>query len=359
MSDSTWGDLFRPFRPHWRILAWCCAVSTALGILLAFVLPARYIAITTLLPPTEDQTGLSLTSLLRGISVPGVRVAQAVSASDLMLSVLESDWMRRRVGGRVDLCRVYSVRDTLDAREKLRRKSKFKVTPLGVIEIRVEAPQADDAARLANTFTEELDRFVRTQRMTKGHRTRVFIERRMADVRADLDSLQHEFSEYERLHHAAALGSGMNPGSESGARLFAERLNIQFQLELAKSYSAGNSQEVSLLEARLGALDKELDRLPPVGMGIARLLRELKGLEGAYAFLSAQYEDARIEEARDVVALEVLDAARPPRKPSWPKKKLFAAASLAVGLLSGVSWVAVGAPGSRGGRAMDAVSRSG
>ena len=52
-----------------------------------------------------------------------------------------------------------------------------------------------------------------------------------------------------------------------------------------------------MLLARLSALDKELDRLPPVGMEMSRLMRDLKAYEQSFAFLTAQYEDARIEEA--------------------------------------------------------------
>ncbi len=350
MLDQSWSSLFRPLLPHRRTLAWLCATGALLGLGLGFVLPRRYTALTTILPPSEEQTGLSVASLLRGISVPGVRVAQSVSASDVMMSVLESDRLRRTLDERVNLKSIYGGRTPNEARERLRRKSRFKITPMGVIEIRVEAPGAEQAARLCNLYAEELDRFVRTQRMTKGHRTRIFIEHRMADVRASLDSLQQKISEYQRVHHAA-INPTTSAGSETSARLFAERLNLQFQLELARSYAAENSQEVRMLETRLSTLDRELDRLPPLGMGVARLMRDLKGLEGAYAFLGAQYEDARIEEARDVVALEILDPARPPEKPSWPKKRILAAAGLLTGLLVGLAWVGLGARGSRPGRA--------
>jgi tyrosine-protein kinase Etk/Wzc len=347
IPEKSWSDLLRPFRPYWRVLLANCLAFALAGYLVALVIPKRYTARTSILPPSEEQTGLSISSLLRGIMVPGVRVPQAVTASDMVQALLESDRLRVAVGRRIDPRKVYGIRDSIDAYEKLRRRAHFKVTQLALIEIRVDAPTAGDAAALANTYVEELDRFVRTQRMSRGHRTRVFVEHRLADVRANLDSAQAVLSRYQQRHHAPALGTAATTAVESMARLYADRMSLQFQLELARSYAAENSQEVRLLEARLAAMDKELDRLPPMGMEMGRLLRDVKVLEAAFTYLTAQYEDARIDEARDVMALEVLDTAAPPSKASWPRKRYFAAGGLVLGLLGGVGWVLSGAPGSR------------
>ncbi|HVP37838.1 MAG TPA: GNVR domain-containing protein [Candidatus Saccharimonadales bacterium] len=352
MLDPSWGDLLRPFRPHWKTLLLNCVACALAGLLLAVVLPKRYTALATILPPSEEQTGMSIASLLRGIVVPGVRVPQAVTASDMVQSVLESARLRAAVAARLDPREVYGIRDSLDALEKLRSRSRFMVTPLGVIEVRVEAPRPKDAAELANDFVDELDRFLRTQRMTRGHRTRVFVESRLAGVRANVDSLLQELANYQQRHHAPALGPAATSATETGAHAYADRMNLEFQLELARSYATENSQEVKLLEARLAAMDKELDRLPPLGRETARLMRDLKAYEQAFTYLTAQYEDARIEEARDVVTLDVLDTATPPRKPSWPRKRYFAAGGLLIGVLGSLGWVMAGAPGSRsGGRA--------
>ncbi len=338
MFDSSWDSFLKPLRPHARVILWSALGCALAGYLIAFAVPKRYTARASMLPPSEDQVGLSMSSLLRGLTIPGVRVPLTVTPSDMVQSVLESDRLLGAVSRRVDIQRVYGQKDSLDAIEKLRKKARFKVTQLGVVEVRVEAPTAKDAANLANAFVTELDQFTRTQRMSRGHRTRTFIEKRLADIKVRLDSLQTSVANYQRTHHAAAPSVGLGSSLEASARMVAERMNLQFQLELARTYASENSEEVKSLETRLSTLDRQLDKLPPVGMELAAMMRDLKAHEQAYAFLTAQYEDARIEEARDVVTVEVLDPAVPPRKPSFPRKRLFAAGGLAVGLLTSIGW---------------------
>ncbi len=345
MLDSSWGDTLRPLRPHLRFVIWNTLLVTALGILLAVVLPRKYTATATILPPSEEQTGLSMSSLLRGLTIPGVRTPLTVTPSDMVLSVLDSDRIRSAVARRIDPRTVYGIKDSLDAREKLRKNSRFSVTPLGLVEVRVVAPTAQNAADLCNSYIEELDRFTRSQRMTRGHRVRVFIEQRVADERAILDSLGKSVSAFQKANRAAPLSPSAATSVDASARLYAERLNARFQLDLARTYASDNSQEVRTLETRLEALDKQLDQLPHAGMEMARMTRDLKAHEQAYGFLTAQYEDARIEEARDVVAFDVLDRAVPPRKASWPRKRYFGLGAFAIGLLGSLAWVGLGRSG--------------
>lgn len=338
MLDSSWGEFFRPLRPHAKVFVWNSVACAVAGLLLALVLPKAYTARATILPPSEEQTGLSMSSLLRGITIPGVRVPLNITPSDMVQSVLDSDRVRAAIGRKLDPRVIYGIRDSADAMDRLRKQTTVRVTSLGVVEISVTAPGSESSARLANAYVDELDRFTRTQRMSRGHRARVFIERRLADVRVRLDSLMHEMSGFQSRSHAPAMSPTLNSSVETAARLSADRMNMEFQLDLARSYAAENSEEVRGYLARIEALDKELDRLPSLGMETARLLRDLKAHEQTFAFLTAQYEDARIEEARDVMSIEVLDPATPPRKPSFPRKRFFVLGGLTIGILGSLAW---------------------
>mgnify|MGYP003693830447 CR=1 FL=1 len=49
-------------------------------------------------------------------------------------------------------------------------------------------------------------------------------------------------------------------------------------------------------------------------------MRDVKAHEQVFAFLTGQYEDAHIQEARDMVTVEILDPATPPEKKSRPPR---------------------------------------
>ena len=62
-----------------------------------------------------------------------------------------------------------------------------------------------------------------------------------------------------------------------------------------------------MIKSQMVQIDRQLSSLPETGLELARLLREVKTHEQIYAMLLAQYEEARIDEARDVVTVDVLD----------------------------------------------------
>ena len=78
-----------------------------------------------------------------------------------------------------------------------------------------------------------------------------------------------------------------------------------------------------------------------------RLLRQLKTLEQLKALLTAQYEQARIEEVRDVSTLEVLDVATPPEKRARPQRTLLVAMGFLLGLAAGTAVALLEAPPAR------------
>ena len=63
--------------------------------------------------------------------------------------------------------------------------------------------------------------------------------------------------------------------------------------------------------------------LPELGMQLARLMREAKIQEEVFKLITTEHELAKIEEAKDVLTIQVLDRAVPPDKKSSPKRSLI------------------------------------
>ena len=61
------------------------------------------------------------------------------------------------------------------------------------------------------------------------------------------------------------------------------------------------------------------------------------GLESLGGALTAQYEQARIQEVRDVPTLEALDVATPPERKSRPKRGLLVLTGMMLGFGAGVA----------------------
>ena len=90
--------------------------------------------------------------------------------------------------------------------------------------------------------------------------------------------------------------------------------------------------EIAELNVQLKALDngdKEMtlipgfSKVPNLALELRRLFRDVKVHNTLYTFLTQQYEDAKIQEARNTPTIQVLDPAIPPVKKTRPRRILF------------------------------------
>ena len=65
------------------------------------------------------------------------------------------------------------------------------------------------------------------------------------------------------------------------------------------------------------------NELPELGMQLVRLMREAKIQEEVFKLITTQYELAKIEEAKDIDTIQILDRAVPPDYKSSPKRALI------------------------------------
>ncbi len=106
------------------------------------------------------------------------------------------------------------------------------------------------------------------------------------------------------------------------------------------------SAEVSAatLRAREAALaqavrrwTQEIRALPPRELALMRLSRQQKVAENVYLMLSQKYHEARIAEASVVPDLRVVDRARPPDRPAFPRRGLVTLVGTLLGAFAGVA----------------------
>jgi tyrosine-protein kinase Etk/Wzc len=334
------GDYLASARPYRRRAVVAVILGTVLAAVVALVWPPTFKATTTLLPPTEEETGFSVASIFRGLNVPGIKIPSRTGPEDVAVSILSSRRIMGALVQRFDLKKVYRIKSDQAAVRRLQLMSSFKVDESGTILITVADRQARRAADLANAYAEELDRFNREIRMTKGRRTRMFVERRLTETKKELDAAENTLKDYSTRHKAIALSSDQMSTIESAAQLFATQVALQTRVGLARDYATRNSEEVSRLQQQLDQVNRQIGALPLLGLELARLVREVRIQDQVFAFLSAQYEEARINEARDVATVEVLDRAVPPERRAWPRRGLLTGAGFLLSALGALAWVA-------------------
>jgi len=322
---------------RWAWIAGTAGGATALALVAALLLPSWYRASASLLPPNEEDSGVGISSLLKGIGVPGVKVPKQSEPADVFVAILKSSRVNEEIVRRFDLRARYHRKLTVDALRELSRHTRFDVDDAGIIEIQVEDRDPHRAADMANAYVVVLDRFNRDVRMTKGRRTREFVGQRLADTETQLHQAEEAYAAYQATHKAPPLSTDAMNAQSSVASLYAQREALQVRLGVIQGYTQGESDEARQIRAELAQLDRRLQEFPETGIASLRLLRELKTLEQLRALLTAQYEQARIDEVRDVSTLEPLDVATPPEKRARPQRALLVLTGLLLGLGAGAA----------------------
>jgi hypothetical protein len=69
------------------------------------------------------------------------------------------------------------------------------------------------------------------------------------------------------------------------------------------------------------------------------LYRETKIQEAVYQFLTQQYEIAKVQEAKEIPSVKVLDRALVPTKKSFPPRMLITLLGTMLGLMAAITWI--------------------
>jgi capsule polysaccharide export protein KpsE/RkpR len=337
-----------------RFLARAAVWGLILSTIVAFVIPKRYQSSTRLMPP-DTQFGSSMATMaalagkggLGADSLAGDLLGLRGSGA-LFVDILNGRTVEDRLIDRFDLRKVYRDRYWQDARKDLAERTGIaEDRKSGVITIAVADRDPHRAAQMAQAYVEELDRLVAQVSTSSARRERVFIEQRLQAVKLDLDLASRQFSEYASKNTTIDVNEQARATVEAAAKLEGEMIATQSELEGLEQIYTKNNVRVRSLQARVDELRSQLHKiggdtsdpapgtprttqefpsirqLPLLGVKWGDLYRETKIQETVYELLTQQYELAKIEEAKEIPVVKVLDAAEIPEKKSSPKRLLI------------------------------------
>ena len=374
-SSSTQDDvtLFDYWEVIWRrkrgIGTLCFAIAFA-TLVVSLLLPKIYESTATLLPQLESNNGLGLGALLAtgaassaaqslGISLPG----SPATPTDLFNAMLKSRIMADEVIHRFDLMDRYEKKTMQETRIALEGATRIVVTKEKVIKVTVEDKDPQLASDIANFYVSNLDHLNQTLSVSKARENRKFIEQRVDDTRMALAKLENALKEFQTQNRTVAIEAQSKAMIEAAATIQAQIMAQEVQLQVVGTYLASDHPEIGRIKSSLSELRKQLqimesgksakerlpgDRLrpaitsvPALALEYGRLTRDLKVHETLYALLVAQYEQAKLAEARDTPTVQVLDPAIPAERKSRPKIALNVLIAGILSFLIGIFWAFV------------------
>ena len=339
---------------------------------LALLIPVRYDATTQLMPPEgQSGSGAAMLSALAGRAggLGGVAgdLLGVKNSGALFVGILESRTVQDRLIVQFDLRRIYHAGRMEDARAVLTAHTRIaEDRKSGIIGVTVVEHDPRLAAAMAQAYVDELDRLVEQVSTSSARRERVFLEERLRAVKLDLDSAAQKFSVFASKNTAIDIPAQSKAMVEAAATLEGQLIAAEAELHgLEAMYTEQNVRVRSLrarvreLRAQLGKMGGEsgtsaapssetdaslypaIRQLPLLGVTYADLFRQTKIQETVYELLTQQYELAKVQEAKEVPSVKVLDAAVVPTKKSFPPRGLLTVAGASFSFLSVCAWILI------------------
>ena len=359
-----------------RTILRATGVGLLAGLLVAFLIPKRYQSTTRLMPPDQQSgSGIALmASLLGRLGSGGSSGGMGglagdlfglKTSGDLFIGVLQSRTIQDDLINKFDLRKVYRTARWEDARRRLSDNTELlNDRKSGIIRIDVTDHDPQRAAALGREYVDELNQVMTLLNTSSAHRERVFLEDRLQQVKLDLEGAEKDFSVYASKNATLDISAQSKAMMESAAAVQGQLIAAETELQGLRQIYTDSNVRVRSLRARIAELQSQIAkmggkagtpgdtetpdsesiypsirRLPLLGVSYADLYRRMKIEEAIFETLTQQYELARVQEAKEVPTVKVLDEADVPGKKSFPPRLLITFLCALFAALAGAAWV--------------------
>lgn len=366
--------LWRSRRFLWGVI-WKTLIAS---VALAFLIPPHFKSAVRFVPGENSSTNgsSSMMGLMSkalgnenssmGFGLDAASLLGAKTPGAFYVEVLKSRTVQDRLINRFDLRARYGKTTYFEARKKLARFTDIEEDKKsGVITLTVTDYEPKMAAQIANAYVDELNRLAVDLNTSSAHRERQFLEERLATAKQDLARASAALSQFTTKNSMVDPQNEGRAVMDAAARMQGELIASETELKGLQQIYSDDNVRVRTLKARMAELQSQLRKLvgqsndvaaqdsasgwsapypsmhtlPGLGSRYADLYREAKIQEAVYAFVTQQFEMAKIQEAKELPIVRVMDAGVAPEKRSSPIRSLIVGGSVFGAFLLACLWV--------------------
>jgi uncharacterized protein involved in exopolysaccharide biosynthesis len=311
-------------------------------------------------PQTQTSSGMAMAAAELGSNPMVGKYASELlgvkGSGALFIGILQSRTIQDRLIDKYDLRRVYHEKYYYKARQILTKKTSIgEDRKSGIITISVTDRDRFRARDLAQEYEAQLARAVLDLNTSSAHQERLFLEERLAAVKADLDESSRQLSEYSSKNSTMDVKEQAKSTLLAAETVHGQLIAGEAELEsLRQVYGEGNTR-IKSSEARVAKIRSEMEKetgngdsakngdlpslrnLPVLAVKYGDLYRRQQAAEKLYELLAAQYEMVKIDEVKETPPVRVLDAAEVPEKPSSTPRILFVLAGVIISTFGAIA----------------------
>lgn len=296
-------------------------IVSILSVVLAFMLPKTYRSASIIMPPTTSSERGIFSSGDGMFALESLLSPTSSSDANTFLAILKSHTIMQSVIEKFNLIEFYDVENNEKAQQSLENDTNFEINEEGTIRvetyIKTDWFHSDEDEEICKTlsrditnyFVVKLDIVNKRLKSEKAMQHRIFIENRYNQNIIDLAIAEEKLKTYQEINKTVAIPKESNASIQVSAEILS-RITIQkVRLGMLEKTLTESHPEVQILKSEISELEKELSDVPNLILELGRLIRDVEVQNILYTFLTQQYEEAKIQEAKDTPTVQVLDYA--------------------------------------------------
>jgi uncharacterized protein involved in exopolysaccharide biosynthesis len=347
-------------RRKWTILRTTVGAA-AVGLIAALIWPNSYSATVTLLPPQQNSSmGMALASQLGNLgSLTGLTSGISLkNPNEMYVAMLQSRTVEEAMVQRFDLRGEYGKKYISDARRALEKRCSISAgSKDGLIHIEVRDHDPRRAAELANGYVEEYRKLSQNIAIGEASQRRLFFQQQLEQAKDNLANSEEALKRTEQKTGLIQLDSQARALIESAAALRAQVAAKEVQIESLRSFATDQNAQLVQAQQELDGLRAQLAKLggsetgpgkglivpegqvTEAGLDYVRKLRDVKYYETIFEIIARQFEVAKLDEAKQGSLIQVVDAAVPAERRSFPHPGIFTVVAGFLGFIGAVCLV--------------------
>ncbi|MCK9424694.1 MAG: Wzz/FepE/Etk N-terminal domain-containing protein [Ignavibacteriaceae bacterium] len=340
-----------------RLIFWNTLVITIFAIIISLLMDKWFTSTASIIPP-KKKGGIfgdigSFSSTIKDLSKTLGKLGAASDETYDYLVILQSRNAAEKVIKKFNLREVYKIdkdKPFEDVISELGNNVKFNIEDEGNITISVTDKNPNRAAEMANYYVQILNEISVSLGTTEAKSNREFVEKRYEQVKTDLVKAEENMKEFSKKYNIYSIDEQTKAAIGAAAELKAQIALSEIELGVMLRSLGSNNPLIPGVKLKIEEMNKKLKsmkfgennnstdqqlnlfvpftNLPEVGLQYIRYMREFEIQNKLLEFILPLYEQAKIEEQKNLPVALVLDKAVPAQKKSSPKRAIIVLASM-------------------------------
>jgi uncharacterized protein involved in exopolysaccharide biosynthesis len=356
----------------WHRRRWLAAV-TGIGLIcaisIALLIPNEYQSNAELMPP--DPQSLTNTSVLNALTgqvsiTPAGSILNARTPSATSIGILSSRTVQDDIINSFNLRQIYHRKLYEDTRNILADRTTFDEDKKnGIISITVMDHDRYRARDITKAYIEELNKLLNSLSESSARREREFLEERLKSIKVELDESSRALGQFSSRNATLDYQQQGEATVDAAARLQGQLITAESDLSGLKAMYSDDNMRVRAARAGIDKLQSKLQqiggegdkmddstlkpdqlfpsirKLPLLGTTYYDLQRQVAMKESLYETLTKQYELAKVQEAKEIPAIKILDEPVVAERKSYPHRTLIVLFCTFASACVGAAWIFV------------------